>query len=90
MGSLIPVACLYRFGEFVLNSRTGELASGAKKTQLREQPLRLLLALLEHPGDLVTREELVGRLWPDRYFRRFRPRTQQGSQSPTGSSGRFG
>jgi len=68
MGSLVPVACVYRFGAFVLNTRTGELANGAKKTQLREQPLRLLLALLEHPGDLVTREELVGRLWPEGTF----------------------
>jgi len=68
MGSVVPAAFVYRFGVFVLNSRTGELANGAKKTQLREQPLRLLLALLEHPGDLVTREELVGRLWPEGTF----------------------
>jgi len=68
MGSTIPVTRVYRFGAFALDPRTGELADGAKKTQLREQPLRLLLALLEHPGDLVTREELVGRLWPDRTF----------------------
>lgn len=68
MGSSIRVARFYRFGMFALDSRTGELASGAKKIQLREQPLRLLLALLEQPGDLVTREELVGRLWPDGTF----------------------
>jgi len=68
MGSPLPVTRVYRFGVFALDSRTGELSNGAKKTQLREQPLRLLLALLERPGDLVTREELVGRLWPDRTF----------------------
>jgi len=68
MGSSIPAARIYRFGAFALDSRTGELANGAKKTQLREQPLRLLLALLEQPGDLVTREELVGRLWPEGTF----------------------
>src|SRR5215469_10266832 len=68
MGTTIPVTRVYRFGAFALDPRTGELADGAKKTQLREQPLRLLLALLEHPGDLVTREELVSRLWPDRTF----------------------
>ena len=68
MGSLVPLARIYRFGLFALDSRTGELANGAKKTQLREQPLRLLLALLEQPGDLVTREELVGRLWPEGTF----------------------
>src|SRR5262249_30182503 len=37
-------------------------------TRLREQPLQLLLALLERPGDLITREELTSRLWPDRTF----------------------
>src|SRR5215469_12690590 len=68
MGSTIPVTRVYRFGAFALDRRTGELSNGVKKTHLREQPLRLLLALLERPGDLVTREELVGRLWPDRTF----------------------
>ena len=34
------------------------------RTPLREQPLQLLLALLEHPGELITREALVKRLWP--------------------------
>jgi len=68
MGSVVPLARVYRFGAFALDSRTGELANGAKKTQLREQPLRLLLALLQQPGDLVTREELVSRLWPEGTF----------------------
>src|SRR5690348_15678319 len=68
MGSSVPFARIYRFGMFALDTRTGELANGAKKIQLREQPLRLLLALLEQPGDLVTREELVGRLWPEGTF----------------------
>ncbi len=68
MGSFVPVTRIYRFGIFALDSKTGELANGGKKTQLREQPLRLLLALLKHPGDLVTREELVGQLWPDQTF----------------------
>jgi TolB-like protein/DNA-binding winged helix-turn-helix (wHTH) protein/Tfp pilus assembly protein PilF len=68
MGSVAPFARVYRFGAFALDSRTGELANGAKKTQLREQPLRLLLALLEQPGDLVTREQLVSRLWPEGTF----------------------
>ena len=90
MGSLSLSARVYRFGVFALDSRTGELANGGKKTPLREQPLRLLLALLEHPGDLVTREELVRPTVAGRHFRRFRPRTEQGSQSPTGSAGRFG
>lgn len=59
-----PRPRVYRFGAFELDSRTGELASNGNKAQLREQPLQLLLTLLEHPGELVTREVLVQRLWP--------------------------
>src|SRR5215467_529096 len=55
---------IYRFGIFRLDSHTGELASNGTKTQLREQPFQLLLALLEKPGELWTREALVRRLWP--------------------------
>ena len=55
---------VYRFGVFRLDSRTGELANNGDKAQLREQPLQLLLALLEQPGELVSRETLVRRLWP--------------------------
>lgn len=55
---------VYRFGPFTLDAQTGELTSPAGRTLLREQPYRLLLALLERPGQLVTREELTSRLWP--------------------------
>lgn len=55
---------VYRFGTFRLDSRTGEISSNGTKTQLREQPFQILLALLEKPSDLVTREDLVRRLWP--------------------------
>jgi TolB-like protein/DNA-binding winged helix-turn-helix (wHTH) protein len=58
----------YHFEEFSLNVRTGELTSAGKKIPLREQSLQLLLALLERPGELVTREELMGRLWPPGTF----------------------
>jgi len=54
----------FRFGGFELDPRTGELTSEDRKTLIQEQPLNLLLALLERPGELVTREELTGRLWP--------------------------
>src|SRR5215470_14952736 len=58
----------YRFGAFKLNVQTGELSNDGKKLQLRDQPLKLLLAMLEQPGELVTREELVRRVWPDGTF----------------------
>lgn len=59
---------LYRFGDYELDPVTGELKSGADKVQLQDQPLQLLLMLLEHPGELVTREQLVARLWRPQTF----------------------
>jgi len=47
---------------------TGELTSAGRRMPLREQPLQLLLALLERHGELITREELTSRLWPDGTF----------------------
>src|SRR5262245_13680611 len=64
MGTAVETAHAYRFGAFTLDVRTGELTSSKGRTSLREQPLRLLLALVERPGQLVTREELTSRLWP--------------------------
>jgi eukaryotic-like serine/threonine-protein kinase len=58
---------LVRFGEFVLDLRTGELVitSTGGKTRLQEQPFQVLRALLERPGELITREELFKRVWPN-------------------------
>jgi len=53
----------YRFESFSLDVPTGELTSGGARIPLREQSLQLLLALLARPGELVTREELMSRLW---------------------------
>ena len=57
-----------RFGEFVLDLRTRELSNHEHKSSLQEQPFQILLALLEHPGELVTRDELRSRLWPSDTF----------------------
>ena len=55
-----------RFEGFELNVCSGELRSPEKKTvRLSEQPLRILTALLERPGELVLREDLRKRLWPN-------------------------
>jgi DNA-binding winged helix-turn-helix (wHTH) protein len=64
MGNPASGPRVYRFGMLELDARTGELFRDGQKTQLRDQPLQLLLALLEHPSELVTREELTRRLWP--------------------------
>ena len=53
-----------RFGVFELDSRSGELRKHGLRVRLQEQPFRLLEMLLEHPGEVVTREELQKRLWP--------------------------
>jgi TolB-like protein/tetratricopeptide (TPR) repeat protein len=53
-----------RFGVFEADLRTGELTKHGKRLRLQEQPFRLLAILLEKPRELVTREELRGRLWP--------------------------
>jgi TolB-like protein/DNA-binding winged helix-turn-helix (wHTH) protein/Flp pilus assembly protein TadD len=53
-----------RFGVFEADVRTGELTKRGKRLRLQEQPFQLLAILLEKPGELVTREELSNRLWP--------------------------
>lgn len=52
------------FGGFELDPTSGELWKGGERLPLQEQPLRLLLCLLEKPGQLVGREELQKRVWP--------------------------
>src|SRR6266478_3189927 len=53
-----------RFGTFEVNSQTGELRQRGQKVKLQEQPLQVLVALLEPSGEVVTREELRSKLWP--------------------------
>ena len=53
-----------RFGVFEVNPRTGELRSKGSRVKLQDQPLQVLLAVLEEPGEVVTREELRAKLWP--------------------------
>lgn len=68
MEKLTPSSRLIRIGAFELDPSTGELTRDGRKTQLTVQLLQVLLALLENPGELVTREELVRRLWPEGTF----------------------
>jgi TolB-like protein/DNA-binding winged helix-turn-helix (wHTH) protein/Flp pilus assembly protein TadD len=53
-----------RFGVFELDLRAGELRKHGLRVRLQEQPLRVLGMLLEHSGEIVTREELQKSLWP--------------------------
>src|ERR1700693_855638 len=53
-----------QFGVFELDSTAGGLRKHGIKIKLQEQPLQILQQLLEHPGEVVTREELQKRIWP--------------------------
>jgi TolB-like protein/DNA-binding winged helix-turn-helix (wHTH) protein/Flp pilus assembly protein TadD len=52
------------FGVFELDLRTAELRKRGIRVRLQEQPFQVLSMLLEHAGEVVTREELQKRLWP--------------------------
>src|ERR1700746_3909190 len=60
-----------RFGDFELDLTTCELRSNRRKFDLQGQPFQILVALLEHPGQLITREELKKTLWPSDTFVNF-------------------
>ena len=53
-----------RFGVFDLDLRAGELRKHGLRVRLQEQPFQVLAMLLEHPGEVVTREEVQKRIWP--------------------------
>ena len=53
-----------RFGAFEVDLRSGQLHKHGIRLKLQDQPFQVLALLLEHPGELVTREELRQKLWP--------------------------
>ena len=57
-----------RFGPFEANLPTGELFSNGKRIRVPAQSFQVLQMLLDHPGDLVTREQLRSLLWPSDTF----------------------
>jgi DNA-binding winged helix-turn-helix (wHTH) protein len=57
-----------RFGVFELDPRAGELRKKGMKIRLQGQPVEILVMLLQHPGDAITREELQKKLWPSDTF----------------------
>jgi TolB-like protein/DNA-binding winged helix-turn-helix (wHTH) protein/Flp pilus assembly protein TadD len=60
-----------RFGVFELDREAGELRKAGIRIKLHEKPLQVLLVLLKHPGEVVTRKELQERLWPQDTFVEF-------------------
>ena len=59
---------LYRFGLYEADTRSGELRKSGVKQKIQGQPFEVLIALLERPNQIVTREELRERLWPQDTF----------------------
>ena len=57
-----------RFGTYEIALHSGELRKAGVRIRVQQQPLRLLEILLEHPGEVVTREELRSRIWPNENF----------------------
>jgi TolB-like protein/DNA-binding winged helix-turn-helix (wHTH) protein/Flp pilus assembly protein TadD len=64
MGESTHSPRMVRFGVFEVDLRAGELRKQGSKIKLQEQPFQILSLLLEHPGEVVTREEIQKKLWP--------------------------
>jgi Tol biopolymer transport system component/DNA-binding winged helix-turn-helix (wHTH) protein len=57
-----------RFGSFQMDFRRGELRRDGHRVKLQGQPFHVLSMLLQHPGEVVTREELRRKIWPQDTF----------------------
>ncbi len=62
--SIHPASAQYCFGPFRFEPTLGRLYRYQHRIRLQRQPTQVLQLLLEHPGELVTREEIQQRLWP--------------------------
>jgi DNA-binding winged helix-turn-helix (wHTH) protein len=65
---LETVPCQFRvvkFGIFEADLEAGELRKSGVRFKLPGEPFQVLQILLEHPGEVVSREELQKQLWPD-------------------------
>jgi Tol biopolymer transport system component/DNA-binding winged helix-turn-helix (wHTH) protein len=59
---------ILRFGPFELNTSDGELRQNGVRIRLQEQPYKVLVSLIEAPGEVVAREDLIRVLWPEGTF----------------------
>jgi len=64
----VPSSGLVRFGVFEINLASGELRKQGVRIKLHEQPFKVLVMLAERQGQVVSREELCQRLWPENVF----------------------
>ena len=58
-----PPSQRFTFDRFELDLRSGELLKDGRRLRLQAQPFQLLKLLLEHPGEVVSREEICRKLW---------------------------
>jgi TolB-like protein/DNA-binding winged helix-turn-helix (wHTH) protein/Tfp pilus assembly protein PilF len=61
-------ASVLQFGTYEIALHSGELRKAGVRIKVQQQPLKLLEILLEHPGEVVTREQLRSRIWPNESF----------------------
>jgi TolB-like protein/DNA-binding winged helix-turn-helix (wHTH) protein/Tfp pilus assembly protein PilF len=67
MESSLPHSVV-RFGTYQVSLQSGELRRAGLRIRVQQQPMKLLAILLEHPGEVVAREELRSRVWPNESF----------------------
>jgi TolB-like protein/DNA-binding winged helix-turn-helix (wHTH) protein/Tfp pilus assembly protein PilF len=63
-----PPHFVVRFGTYQVSLQSGEVRKAGLRIRVQQQPMKLLQILLEHPGEVVTREELRSRVWPNESF----------------------
>ena len=61
----------FAFADFILSPQDGTLVHRGHKVRLQDQPLRLLVLLVEHAGEVVTRGEIQAHLWPENTYVEF-------------------
>jgi TolB-like protein/DNA-binding winged helix-turn-helix (wHTH) protein/Tfp pilus assembly protein PilF len=63
-----PPNSVVRFGTYEVSLQSGEVRKAGLRIRVQQQPMKLLQILLEHPREVVTREELRSRVWPNESF----------------------
>jgi TolB-like protein/DNA-binding winged helix-turn-helix (wHTH) protein/Tfp pilus assembly protein PilF len=64
----LPRNSVVRFGTYEVSLQLGEVRKAGLRIKVQQQPMKLLEILLKHPGEVVTREELRNRVWPNESF----------------------
>jgi DNA-binding winged helix-turn-helix (wHTH) protein/tetratricopeptide (TPR) repeat protein len=63
-----PARTVYRFGPFEVDTSSGELLKQGKRVRLQERPFQLLIILIEHAGEVVSKAEIQRRIWDGNIF----------------------